>query len=450
MKLQVEPLDTHEVRLTITVDDEVVGKARRDAARELSKRVRIPGFRPGHAPIAVLIRAVGGEDVFEAEVTDRVAQEVYAKALDAADIKPYGPGQIEEVKREPYQLVARVPLEPSVDLKDYRSIRLPVPSVTVGEGEIEDQLQRLREEHAMIELAERPAAMGDLVELQVVGKLPGSDEEVLRIRPRRGMVLSPDQELVPGLSALVVGMSAGEHKDASLTLPDDDRFEEALRGQTVDLAIDVERVNSRTLPEISDELAQTVGSFTTLAELREDLRKRLLEYKQRMVDREYASQALEAFAALAEVKYPPAFIEDRLDDVLKDFKDDVRELEGLPFEEWLKVQGKTEQQMREELRPLAEQRGKRGLVMRELARAEKLQVSEDEIAAEVELVAMQYGNSRPEVRRVLAQATVRSTIKNNILSNKVINQMVRIARGEADDAPVGAPVSASEQEAVAT
>lgn len=450
MKLQVEPLDTHEVRLTITVDDEVVSKARRDAARELSRRVRIPGFRPGHAPIAVLIRAVGGEDVFEAEVTDRVAQEVYAKALDAADIKPYGPGQIEEVKREPYQLVARVPLEPSVDLKDYRSIRLPVPSVTVGEDEIEDQLQRLREEHAMIELAERPAAMGDLVELQVVGKLPGSDEEVLRIRPRRGMVLSPDQELVPGLSALVVGMSAGEHKEASLTLPDDDRFEEALRGQTVDLAIDVERVNSRTLPEVSDELAQTVGSFTTLAELREDLRKRLLEYKQRMVDREYASQALEAFTALAEVKYPPAFIEDRLDDVLKDFKDDVRELEGLPFEEWLKVQGKTEQQMREELRPLAEQRGKRGLVMRELARAEKLQVGEDEIAAEVELVAMQYGNSRPEVRRVLAQATVRSTIKNNILSNKVINQMVRIARGEADAAPEGAPVSASEQEAVAT
>lgn len=450
MKLQVEPLDTHEVRLTITVDDEVVSKARRDAARELSKRVRIPGFRPGHAPIAVLIRAVGGEDVFEAEVTDRVAQEVYAKALDAADIKPYRPGQIEEVKREPYQLVARVPLEPSVDLKDYRSIRLPVPSVAVGEDEIEDRLQRLREEHAMIELAERPAAMGDLVELQVVGKLPGSDEEALRIRPRRGMVLSPDQELVPGLSALVVGMSAGEHKDASLTLPDDDRFEEALRGQTVDLAIDVERVNSRTLPEISDELAQAVGSFTTLAELREDLRKRLLEYKQRMVDREYASQALEAFTALAEVKYPPAFIEDRLDDVLKDFKDDVRELEGLPFEEWLKVQGKTEQQMREELRPLAEQRGKRGLVMRELSRAEKLQVSEDEIAAEVELVAMQYGNSRPEVRRVLAQATVRSTIKNNILSNKVINQMVRIARGEADDAPVGAPVSASEQEAVAT
>ncbi len=441
MNFQVETLDTHEVRLTITVDDDVVNKARREVARELSKQVRIPGFRPGHAPMAAVIRAVGGQSVFDAEVADRVAREVYPKALDEAGIDPYGPGQIEEVKQSPYQLVARVPLEPTVDLKDYRSIRLPAPSVVVTDEEIEERLQSIREENAIVQLVERPAEMGDLVEVNVVGKLHGSDEVALRLQPRRGLVLNADNEVLPGLSALIVGMSAGEHKDATLTLPDD-FDEESLRGKTIDVAIDVQRVSSRTLPDINDELAQAASTFSTLAELREDLRRQLTENKQRQADQEFAIQALDAFTALAEVRYPPAFIEDRLDDLLADFKDDVREIEGMPFEEWLKVQGKTEQQVREELRPIAEQRSRRGLVMRALSRAEGLNVSEEEVAAEVEQTAQRYGSRQAEVRKALAQEETRSAIKNNILSSKVLRRMMQIAKGELAAEPAGQPAAA--------
>ena len=431
MNFQVETLDTHEVRLTITVDDDLVSKARRDVARDLSKQLRIPGFRPGHAPMAAVIRAVGGQEAFEAEVVDHLARQVYPKALDEAGLDPYGPGQIEEVKSSPYQLIARVPLEPKVDLKDYKSIRLPVPQVSVTEEEIEQQLQFLREENAIVQMVERPAEMGDLVEASVVVKLSETAQPIARIWPSRRLLLDPNREPLPGLSALIVGMSAGEHKDATLTVPDD-FDEESLRGKLVDLSIDVERVNARTLPDINDELAQAASSFSTLAELREDLRRRLTEYKQRQADQEFANQALDAFTALADVRYPPAFIEDRLDDLLKDFKDDVREVEGLPFEEWLKVQGKTEQQVRDELKPLAEQRGRRGLVMRELARAEGLDVSEEEIAAEVEFTAMRYGSRQSDVRKVLAREDARSALKNSILSSKVISRMVQIARGELE------------------
>ncbi|MCL6509646.1 MAG: trigger factor [Anaerolineae bacterium] len=431
MNFQVETLDTHEVRLTITVDDDLVNKARRDVARDLSKQLRIPGFRPGHAPMAAVIRAVGGQEAFDAEVVDRVAREVYPKALDEAGLDPYGPGQIEEVKSSPYQLIARVPLEPKVDLKDYKSIRLPVPQVSVTEEEIEQQLQFLREQNAIVQLVERPAEMGDLVEASVLVKLPATDQQILHIQPRQGLVLDVDREPLPGLSALIVGMSAAEHKDAMLTVPDD-FDEESLRGKQVDVSIDVLRVSGRTLPDINDELAQAASSFSTLAELREDLRRRLTEYKQRQADQEFATQVLDAFTALADVRYPPAFIEDRLDDLLKDFKDDVKEVEGLPFEEWLKVQGKTEQQVRDELKPLAEQRGRRGLVMRELARAEGLDVSEEEIAAEVEFTAMRYGSRQSDVRKVLAREDARSALKNSILSSKVISRMVQIARGELE------------------
>jgi trigger factor len=444
MNLQVEPLDTHEVRLTITVDEDVLNKARRDTAKNLAKQVRIPGFRPGMAPQAAVIRAIGGEEAFNAEVVDQVAREVYTKALDASGIEPYGPGAIEEVKQDPYQLIARIPLEPAVDLKDYRSLRLPFPEVAVNDGELEQQLQYLREENAVVQQVERPAELGDLVEANIHGH--AGEEEVFHSNSKRGVVVDDERFGVPGLAALIVGMSAGEHKEETLTLPEDFGVE-ALRGKEVHVHIDVQRVSSRALPEINDELAQAASSFSTLAELREDLRKNLANYKERQATQEYAVQVLDAFAEQAEVKYPPQFIEDRLNDYLADFKEDIREQEGMPFDEWLKLQGKTEKDVKDELRGTAEARGKRGLVMRELGRAEKLDVSDEEVALEVEMTAMRYGQRQDEVRKLLAQQDTRSTVKNNILSNKVMDRMVKIAKGEADTQPAAEAVETTSEPA---
>lgn len=427
MNLQVEPLDTHEVRMTIGVEDADVEKARREVARDLGKQLRIPGFRPGHAPMPAVIRAMGGEEAFTAEVANKLADTSYPKALDEAKIEPYGPGSIEDVKTAPFTMIARVPLEPQVDLKDYKSVRLPAPVITITDEEIADQLEYMREEQAIVELAERPAQVGDLVEATIVGKT--GDEEVFRSQSRRGLILDAKRMNIPGLLEAVVGVSAGEQKDVQLVIPDD--FEnEALKGKTIDVHIDLTRVSGRALPELSDELAQAASKFSTLAELRDDLRAQTTDYKARLAEQDFANSALDAFTALATVKFPPAFAADRTRDLLEDYKQDIRQESGMPFDEWLKVQNKTEQQVLEELRPQAETRGKRGLVMRELGRAENLQVSDDEIAAEVETTAMRYGSRQAEVRKLLANQETRSSVRNNILSNKVMARMVAIAKGE--------------------
>jgi trigger factor len=256
------------------------------------------------------------------------------------------------------------------------------------------------------------------------------------------VVVEDERFGIPGLAGLIVGMSAGENKEGSITLPDDFGVE-PLRNKEVHVHIDVQRVSSRALPEINDELAQAASSFASLSELREDLRKNLVNYKERQATQEYAVQVLDAFTESAEVKYPPQFIEDRLNDYFDEFKDDIRTQEGMPFDEWLKLQGKTEQDVKAELRVTAEARGKRGLVMREFGRAENLNVSDEEIALEVEMTAMRYGQRQDEVRKLLAQQDTRSTVKNNILSNKVMDRMVKIAKGESDAAPAAAPASES-------
>jgi trigger factor len=430
MNVQVETLDTHEVRMTIQIDPVEVEQARRDTAREIGKQMRIPGFRPGMAPMAAIIRAVGGEQAFTSEVANTVAEKFYSKALDEAKLEPYGPGQIEDVKFDPFALITRVPLEPKVDLKDYQSIRVPYTEVVVEDSEIEGQLEYIREQNAVVTLVERPSEMGDLIEATVVGKAAGGDEELFRSQAKRGIIIDAERMGVPGLAEALVGLSAGEHKETQLVVPED-FSNEALKGKTIDVVIDVERVSSRALPELNDELAQAASSHSTLEELKDELRREALAYKTRMADQEYAVQALDAFAAQADVSYPPAFVNERLADLLQDHKDDIKNDTGMPFDEYLKLQGKSEEQVREELRPEAERRGKRGLVMRELGRIEGLDVNEEEIAAEVESTAMRYGSRQSEVRKILANQDTRGSVRNTLLSNKVLDRMVKIAKGDA-------------------
>ena len=448
MNLQVEPLENHEVRITITVDDDAVTKARRAVLRDLSKQVRIPGFRPGHAPEATVISSVG-QDYFESELANKVAGEVYPKALDEAKIEPYGPGSIEDVKKEPFQLIVKIPLEPSVDLKDYKTVRLPFPEVTVTDEEIEQQIQAIREDNAIIEKVDRPAQLGDLVEGSIAGHDAETGEDVFQNNSRRGFVLDEARMGIPGLAALIVGMSAGDHEHKELTFPED--FEnEQLRGKKVEVHLEITKVSSRTLPEADDALAQTVGSFETLADLREDLRKRILEYKTQQANRDYANQALDAFAAQSEVKMPPAFLKDRLDDLMNDIKQDIRDEENLPFDEWLKLQGKTEEQFRGENEEVARQRAIRGLVMRELGKAENVQVTDSEMAAELEYTVQRYGNREQEVRKLLQQDDTRSTVRNNILSNKVLSRIVELAKGGTDQPAEAAAPSTPDVEADAS
>jgi len=427
MDLQVEQLDTHEARLIISVSDDAIQRTRRNVAQRISKDVRLAGFRPGRAPVSVVIAAVGGEQVFNAEVAEELASQLYSQALEESKVEPFGPAHLEDFTLSPGRLTVRVPLEPTVDLKDYQAIRLPAPAVSVSDEEIERQLEYLREDHAVVALVERPAEIGDLVEANVSGK--DGDEEVLR--SRRPFVLDDERVSVPGLVQAIVGMQAGEHKEVSLTMPDDAE-DEHLRGKQLSTTIDVVRVSSRTLPEIGDELAQAVGQFDTLTQLRDDIRRRMLEQKKRLADQEYAAQVLDAFANLSAVAYPPAFLEERLDAMLAEFKEDVKREERMPYDEWLKVQGKTEAQVRDDLRPMAEARGKRGLVMREVARAEGIDVKDAEVAYEIQRQINMAGRSNANVRKALIADDNRRAVQNSILSNKVLARMVRIASGEAD------------------
>ncbi|MBX7214471.1 MAG: trigger factor, partial [Thermoflexales bacterium] len=341
MEVQAEKLDTHEAMLTIAFDEATIKQVRREVADKLSRAIRLPGFRPGMAPQSAVISAMGGEEAFMSEVTEALAQKFYAKAIDQAKIEPYGPGSIEKVDVDPVRMQVRVPLEPEVDLKDYKSIRVAAPIVTVEPAEVEAQLAEIREENAVIQTVERPAQAGDQIQATVEGK--AEDRTVLMIRDRK-VVLAQDNVAVPGLVEHLVGMTAGEEKDVDLVMPED--FErEDLRGKTINTHIKVAQVSSRTLPELDDNLALAASSFSTLAEMRDDVTATIRKAKEDDARRAYEDQVLGTFTDLSALTLPPTYLEDRANEAVEDVKGDISR-SGYNFDDWLKLQGQTIEQIR--------------------------------------------------------------------------------------------------------
>jgi FKBP-type peptidyl-prolyl cis-trans isomerase (trigger factor) len=268
-----------------------------------------------------------------------------------------------------------------------------------------------------------------LIQAKVTGETEA--RTVISINNRK-VVLTEERVNVPGLAAAIVGVAAGETKDTVLVMPED--FErEDLRGKEVAVKIEMTSVSSRTLPELDDNLALAASKFATYAELRADVAARIRERKVADAARQYEDQVLGTFADLSKIVYPPSYLEDRVAEAMEDFKTQVKQSGFNEFEDYLKLQGQTVEQLEEELRPGAERRSRRGLVMRELTKIENITATKAEVETAITTEAQHqvehHGADLREVTRILRRKENVDSIENQLLSRKVIDRMVNIANG---------------------
>ncbi len=482
--VQTEHLDDHTARLTVQVEPERIEKAMRQTARELAKKMRIPGFRPGKAPFNVVMRMAGREYVLS-EALDRIMDDIYKEALEAAEIEPYAPGELEEMEEEDgLRLVFRVAKQPEVELGDYRSIRVEheVPEVT--DEMIEQSIESLRASFAETEDVDRPAEDGDLVlfehlEITTIeddenaadddpGKTNGeasSDQEAdaddARKGPRVvlhehnvGFVIRSDSEedFLPGLSQKFIGAKAGETLEFEMTVPEDFEDEE-LAGRRVLVNARVDHVQSRTLPELDEEFVKRAsdGAFETLDELREDIRHHTEETLRREADAEAFREALDKMVEQATLHYPPQMVEEVVDDQLSSLEQDLQKQYGLSLENYLAITGKSVEELREQFQEEATRRVERGLVLSEFGRAEQLTVSDTAIDKRVEELLAQLLPEETDaerldgVRAVLDMPESRRNIAASLLEEQITRHLLAIATGE--EPPVGGVQEEAEAEA---
>lgn len=433
MKIDKQDLAERLVQLTVEVPADRLESALHSAARRIGTRTRIPGFRPGKAPYKMIVQKVGEEAVFD-EALDVLGQEVYRQAIDEAEVEPYAPGSLDEVvSREPLTLRYTIPLEPEVQLSDYRAIRIPVEEPQVTDGAVDQMVEELRQRHALMETVQRAAAMTDVVVVDVVGQLSSEDEAASgKLLEEKGvpvLVADTTDWPIPGIAGHLIGMVAGEEKNIEYTFPEDYN-NESLRGKAARFLVRCVEVKSRTLPELNDELARQLGEFTDLMDLKLKVRKSLLEEAARTGDRDYANRAVEALVAGATYQYPPIMVEQEQKAMLRDL-DRRLQAQRLSLADYLKIEKKTEDDVKKELEPQAAERVKRSLALGKLVELEDLHIEDSEVSAELERVVAPWDSQAKDVRKAIDNPVGRRSLAMDLLTDKAVQRLVAIARGEA-------------------
>jgi len=434
LTIHSEEDEQRQLKVKVEVPEERVQNEMRRKARSLARQVNIPGFRKGKAPYNIIINRFGAEAVRTDAVEDMI-QGIVVETLDEIDAVPYAQPTLDDLEMEPLVLEMTIPLEPTIVLGDYRSIRKELEAVEVTDEALADALEGYQAQHQILEEVERPAAIGDMVTVGGEGKIDEEDGEVIWHEHGVEMVLDPDK-VFPDLPFVenIVGMSAGQEKQFRFTFPDDYE-EEELAGKEVVFDVTVDLVQSRELPELTDELVQEDDEYQSVDELREGLREQLLEQAERQAKSDLMDEFVEDLLVDAELNYPPAAVSSEIDDTLNNYKSQVTR-SGWKWEDYLQLQGETEASLSEQMREAAEERVRRGLVLRQFIQEEQLSVAADDIDASVEKRLDSFGEDeelRERLRSFFTQGEGLESMSNEILMEKTQARIEAIVTGNAPD-----------------
>jgi trigger factor len=440
LKVTTEPRENRQLGMTIEVDPERVQKELRKAAQKAASEYRIPGFRKGKAPYQVIVQAVGLPTLYS-QFMDELGQELYQKAIEQEGIQPYAIASLEDVELEPMTYKLLVPLDPEVDLGDYRALRVAEEPVEVSDEDIEAQLNRYLEQQAGWRAVNRPSQYGDLMNINVRSVVVPEEGEAAAeetvVLDETDWDVTPDQENPmepPGFDQALLGLNAGDEKEFILSWPADSQSIYA--GKSARFQVKVNGVQAYEKPELNDDFAQLVGpDFATLDDLKANIRTTLAEQRKSGADAQYADKVLSALVEQSTLNYPPVVVEDQLDSMISEFERQLRQLGIDSLENYLqRTGGGSMEEYRERLRPEAKRLGEQNLVLSEVLRVEKLRVSDEEIEARIKEMMGGDENIDEEAARSMAEmlrnGAGRSILESQLLREKAIDLLLAIARGE--------------------
>jgi len=441
LTLQIEQQETEnrELKLTVHVDEARVQEAMRKTARKIARQLRIPGFRPGKAPFNVVQNRIG-QEALRAEAVDSITQDIYREAIEEVEAVPFASGSLDEIEMDPLVFQLTIPLEPLVDLGDYRAVRIDPPELEISDQEVNEAMEAIQEKHALLEPVDRPAQEGDVV----IADFGAVQDDVTLIDREGAELLLDPEKLYPHIPFVenVVGMSAGDEKsfdvetDVEEVEEDEEQEGEKKEPSLLTYTVKVHEVKSRYLPPLSDSLAKEEGDFETLLELRVDVREKLTKAAQTKADAEYVDQVFDKISEGATVTYPPVAVENEIDRTIEGMEQRFKQ-QGWGLEDFLKIQGKTLESLRDEYRPEAINYVERSHITIALVDAERLSLEDEEIDYLLDERLGQMGDLEEEamkqIREMYSSGQGRMMMANDALMSKFTERLKTIGQGEAPE-----------------
>ncbi|MDQ1395771.1 MAG: trigger factor, partial [Acidimicrobiaceae bacterium] len=416
MKAIVEPLEGNKVKLSVEVDEQEFEVALNAAFKKIAREVRIPGFRPGKAPRRLLEARMGTEAARQEALRDSLP-DYYAQALKENEVDAIAPPEIDITSGEesgPLAFDAVVEVRPQLSVPGYAGLQVTVPSPLVTEDEIGAQIDRLRNTGAVLNEIDRPAQDGDFVTVDIRAEREGDDDPMLDTQDYSYEVGSG--MIVPEVDENLRGAKPGDILQFPADLPGDDTGQASFR-------LLVKDVKEKVLPEITDEWAGEASEFDTVAELREDITKRMGLMKRLQSQMGLRNATVEALVELVAEDPPPALVDGELERRLHDLAHRLQQ-QGASIPQYLEATGQTQEQLLDEMREGAAESVKADLALRAVAEAEAIEVSDDEVDAEIERLAQRVGAKPAQLRKQLDRADQLPAVRSDVKKAKALEWLV--------------------------
>ncbi|MFP4641660.1 MAG: trigger factor [Dehalococcoidia bacterium] len=423
MKASAERIEGCQVVLNVEAEPEEMEKSLESAYRRLVNRVEVPGFRKGKAPRPLLERHIG-RDALVGEALDKLVPDLYEKALEEQEVDAIGQPEMEMVQLDPAIFKATVPVQPVVELGDYTSISATPEEVNVTEEDVNEAIDNLRRNQASWEPVEREARFGDSVTIDVQGTIDG--ETVLDNKQQAYTLTEGSTSPLPGFVDQIVEMQIGEEKEFPLMVPED-FANENFQGKECFFKVSVSEIKEEKLPELNDEFAKSLEqNVETVEQLREMVAERIKNDREQEAKQKLEEQAIEQAVNVSKVEFPSVLVDQEIESTIQN---QLARLGGMQLEDFLRIKGSTEEELREELRPNAEKRVANSLLLNKVSEQENIEVSDEDIDAELERRLQEVGDNQ-NIRQYMNSEESRERIRNELRMRKTIERLVKLATTE--------------------
>ncbi|MBD5554914.1 MAG: trigger factor [Roseburia sp.] len=429
MSVQVENLEKNMAKLTVEVAAEEVEKALQAAYMKEKGKISLPGFRKGKVP-RNMIEKMYGPAIFYEDAVNTMLQEHYPSAADESGLDIVSRPTVDVVqieKGKPFIFTAEVAVKPEVKLGKYLGVQVTKIDTAVSDEELDEALEKEREKNSRtITVTDRPVQNGDTAVIDFEGFVDGvafeggkGENHPLEIGSHSFIDTFEDQ---------LIGKNAGDEVDVNVTFPEQYQAKE-LAGKPALFKVKIHEIKTKELPELNDEFAQDCSEFETLAEYKEDLRKQLEQTKENDAKRAKEDEAIQKIIDKSEMEIPEAMIETQCENMVEEFAQRIAQ-SGLSMEQYMQFSGLTIDKLKEQVRPEAETRIKSSLVLEQIAKDENIEVTDEEIDAEVAKMAAQYGMEADKLKEFMGDAEKKS-MKRDLAVTKAVDLIMENVKERA-------------------
>ena len=423
-----------KAKVVVEIDKAEFEQALNKAYAKCRKDIMLPGFRKGKAP-RKMVESMYGATVFYEDAVNEIFPDIYTKAIVEQELKAVGSPSVSNMDTPDeggVVLTIETELYPEVTLGQYKGLEVPKREVKVEESEVDAEVNRMAERNARIETVDRAAANGDTVVIDFEGFV--DDKPFQGGKAEDYSLTLGSGSFIPGFEDALVGAVAGEERDVNVTFPEDYSAKE-LAGKPAVFKCKVHEVKESIKPELDDEFAKDVSEFDTLDALKNDIRERFTKSREEQNERAFESSAVQLAAANMTCNVPACMIDEQVDHQIEQFAHQLQS-QGMKMEDYTKMIGGDLSSLRQSMRPMAEQTVRSDILLSEIARAENLEVTDEEVEEELKKLAEQYQMELDKVKVAVDTAAVKSDLMGKKAAKIITDNAVAVAPTEEkkDDA----------------